>query len=95
MLSVATTGFAIFTLASSLNDAEAINVAGSMRMQSYRLAHDIQIESADYNFISKNLEKSLYSSSMAELVSWEVPTDITEDYYLIIGRWHELEASIK
>ena len=28
---------------------------------------------------------------MAELVSWDVPTDITEDYYLIIGRWHELK----
>ncbi|MGR5471327.1 type IV pili methyl-accepting chemotaxis transducer N-terminal domain-containing protein, partial [Vibrio astriarenae] len=48
LLSVATTGFAIVTLASSLNDAEAVNVAGSMRMQSYRLAHDIQSESVDY-----------------------------------------------
>lgn len=66
-------------------------MAGSMRMQSYRLAHDIQIESADYNSHIQEFEKSLYSSSMAELVSWEVPTDITEDYYLIIGRWHELK----
>ena len=47
-LSIATTSFAIITLASSLNDAEAVNVAGSMRMQSYRLAHDIQIMSVDY-----------------------------------------------
>ncbi len=60
-------------------------------MQSYRLAHDIQIESADYDTHIKEFERSLYSSSMASLVSWEVPTDITEDYYLIIGRWHELK----
>ncbi|MEZ9448337.1 nitrate/nitrite two-component system sensor histidine kinase NarQ [Vibrio splendidus] len=91
LLSVATTGFAIFTLASSLNDAEAVNVAGSMRMQSYRLAHDIQIESVDYDSHIREFEGSLYSPSMANLVSWEVPTDITEDYYLIIGRWHELK----
>ncbi|NOJ09882.1 nitrate/nitrite two-component system sensor histidine kinase NarQ [Vibrio splendidus] len=91
LLSVATTGFAIFTLASSLNDAEAVNVAGSMRMQSYRLAHDIQIESVDYDSHIREFERSLYSPSMTNLVSWEVPTDITEDYYLIIGRWHELK----
>ncbi|OEE89517.1 nitrate/nitrite two-component system sensor histidine kinase NarQ [Vibrio crassostreae] len=91
LLSVATTGFAIFTLASSLNDAEAVNVAGSMRMQSYRLAHDIQIESVDYESHIREFESSLYSPSMTNLVSWNVPTDITEDYYLIIGRWHELK----
>ena len=91
LLSVATTGFAIFTLASSLNDAEAVNVAGSMRMQSYRLAHDIQIESADFGSHIREFERSLYSPSMTRLVSWDVPTDITEDYYLIIGRWHELK----
>ncbi|WP_210449879.1 nitrate/nitrite two-component system sensor histidine kinase NarQ [Vibrio crassostreae] len=91
LLSVATTGFAIFTLASSLNDAEAVNVAGSMRMQSYRLAHDIQIESVDYDSHIHEFERSLYSPSMTKLVSWNVPTDITEDYYLIIGRWHELK----
>ena len=91
LLSVATTGFAIFTLASSLNDAEAVNVAGSMRMQSYRLAHDIQVQSVDYDEHIREFEASLYSESMADLVGWEVPTHITEDYYLIIGRWHELK----
>ena len=91
LLSVATTGFAIFTLASSLNDAEAVNVAGSMRMQSYRLAHDIQVQSMDYDEHIREFEASLYSESMSDLVGWEVPTHITEDYYLIIGRWHELK----
>ncbi|WP_261883620.1 nitrate/nitrite two-component system sensor histidine kinase NarQ [Vibrio pelagius] len=91
LLSVATTGFAIFTLASSLNDAEAVNVAGSMRMQSYRLAHDIQIQSTNYEEHMREFEESLYSESMSSLVGWNVPTHITEDYYLIIGRWHELK----
>lgn len=38
LLSILSTGIALLTLASSLRDAEAINIAGSLRMQSYRLA---------------------------------------------------------
>jgi len=95
LLSVATTGFAIFTLASSLNDAEAVNVAGSMRMQSYRLAHDIQIKSMDYSSHIRQFESSLYSPSMKNLQDWDVPSDITQDYYRIIVRWHELKAVLE
>ena len=35
LLSILSTGIALLTLTSSLRDAEAINVAGSLRMQSY------------------------------------------------------------
>lgn len=95
LLSVATTGFAIFTLASSLNDAEAVNVAGSMRMQSYRLAHDIQSESVDYSSHIDLFEQSIYSHSMLALQHWSVPEDITKDYYRLILRWHELKSVLK
>ncbi len=95
LLSVATTGFAIFTLASSLNDAEAVNVAGSMRMQSYRLAHDIQSESIDYSSHIDLFEASIYSHSMRALQHWSVPEDITKDYYRLILRWHELKSVLK
>jgi two-component system nitrate/nitrite sensor histidine kinase NarQ len=95
LLSVATTGFAIFTLASSLNDAEAINVAGSMRMQSYRLANDIQTQSADYSNHIDAFQQSIYSPSMKALQNWEVPEDITQDYYRLINRWHELKSVLK
>lgn len=95
LLSVATTGFAIFTLASSLNDAEAVNVAGSMRMQSYRLAHDIQIRSVDYSSHIDAFEHSIYSSSMKALQHWSVPEDITHDYYRLIMRWHELKSVLR
>lgn len=95
LLSVATTGFAIFTLASSLNDAEAVNVAGSMRMQSYRLANDIQTQSAEYSSHIDAFEYSIYSPSMKALQSWNVPEDITQDYYGLVERWHELKAVLK
>ncbi|MGY3571383.1 nitrate/nitrite two-component system sensor histidine kinase NarQ [Vibrio paucivorans] len=91
LLSIATTSFAIITLASSLNDAEAVNIAGSMRMQSYRLAHDIQISSVDFSEHIELFERSIYSPSMKALQNWTVPDDITNDYYLLIIRWHELK----
>ncbi|MDF2155313.1 nitrate/nitrite two-component system sensor histidine kinase NarQ [Vibrio sp. CAU 1672] len=95
MLSVATTGFAIFTLASSLNDAEAVNISGSMRMQSYRLAYDIQAKSEDYATHIDMFEQSIYSPSMKALQHWSVPADITQDYYLLIQRWHELKSVLR
>ncbi len=92
LLSLATTNFAIFTLASSLNDAEAVNVSGSMRMQSYRLAYDMQSDSPLYYLHVEQFERSLYSPSMKALQSWDVPEAITQDYYNLIIRWHELKA---
>ncbi|KGY11627.1 histidine kinase [Vibrio tubiashii] len=95
LLSISTTGFAIFTLASSLNDAEAVNVSGSMRMQSYRLAHDIQSDSVDFSTHIEQFERSIYSHSMKSLQNWTVPDDITHDYYRLISRWHELKHVLK
>ncbi len=40
LLSLLTSGLALMTLSSSLRDAETVNVAGSLRMQIYRLAWD-------------------------------------------------------
>ncbi len=91
MLSFITTGFAIVTLASSLNDAEAVNVSGSMRMQSYRLAHDIHSTSSDFHAHIATFEKSLHSPSMKALQHWTVPADIQQDYNDIILRWKQLK----
>ena len=49
LLSILSTGIALLTLASSLRDAEAINIAGSLRMQSYRLGYDLQSGSPQLN----------------------------------------------
>ena len=47
ILSVLSTGIALVTVASSLSDAEAVNIAGSLRMQSYRLAYDLTNQPQD------------------------------------------------
>ncbi|MBC7002044.1 nitrate/nitrite two-component system sensor histidine kinase NarQ [Photobacterium sp. BZF1] len=90
LLSVVTTSFALLTLASSLNDAEAVNVSGSLRMQSYRLAYDIQTQSPHLEAHLDMFEKSLFSPSMAALEHWTVPTNIKMHYYNLIGRWEDL-----
>ncbi|MDO6497592.1 nitrate/nitrite two-component system sensor histidine kinase NarQ [Photobacterium sanguinicancri] len=94
LLSIATTSFALLTLASSLNDAEAINVSGSLRMQSYRLAYDIQAESPLFNDHLDQFEQSLFSPSMAALEHWTVPADIQRHYYSLINRWENLNPSL-
>lgn len=90
LLSVVTTSFALLTLASSLNDAEAVNVSGSLRMQSYRLAYDIETQSPHLEAHLDMFEKSLFSPSMAALEHWTVPTNIKMHYYNLIGRWEDL-----
>lgn len=42
VLSVLISAIALVTLASSQRDAEAINIAGSLRMQSYRPGYEMQ-----------------------------------------------------
>ncbi|MGF1696474.1 nitrate/nitrite two-component system sensor histidine kinase NarQ [Vibrio lamellibrachiae] len=95
LLSLVTTSLAIITLASSINDAEAVNVAGSMRMQSYRLAYDIETESGNYSSHIYQFERSIYSSSMKQLQGFIVPDDITQDYYRLISRWHQLKKILQ
>ncbi|NVH49866.1 nitrate/nitrite two-component system sensor histidine kinase NarQ [Photobacterium damselae subsp. damselae] len=91
LLSVITTSFALLTLASSLNDAEAVNVSGSLRMQSYRLAYDIQTHSEQLPHHIAKFEHSLFAEPMAELDSLIVPRRIKLHYYSLIDRWHELK----
>ncbi|WP_252026380.1 nitrate/nitrite two-component system sensor histidine kinase NarQ [Vibrio sp. SCSIO 43136] len=90
-----TTGFAIFTLSSSLNDAEAVNVSGSMRMQSYRLAYDIQLSSPLYELHLDQFEHSLHAPSMKALEHWIVPSDIQNHYFELIKRWDNLELLLR
>ncbi len=95
LLSIATTGFAIYTLSSSLSDAEAVNVSGSMRMQSYRLAFDIKSDLPEYVAHIGRFEQSITSPSMQALTRWYVPTDITQDYDALLKRWYVLKEVLE
>ncbi|MEZ9675597.1 nitrate/nitrite two-component system sensor histidine kinase NarQ [Vibrio breoganii] len=91
ILSALTIIVAVATVYSSFDDAEAVNVSGSMRMQSYRLAYDIETDSPETIGHIEQFETSLFSPSMQNLIRWNVPTDIQEDYQSIVDRWHVMK----
>lgn len=94
-LSVIITGFALFTLASSLNDAAAINTAGSLRMQSYRIAYDIVLDSPRYQDHIDSFEASLTSKELTLLDNFAVPNDIRAKYNALISRWFLLRPELE
>ncbi|MFV0574496.1 MAG: nitrate/nitrite two-component system sensor histidine kinase NarQ [Vibrio sp.] len=94
ILALATIFVAIFTITYSLKDAEAINVAGSLRMQSYRLAYDIQSHSTEINTHIELFEQSLTSPAMQSLSAFVVPERIQFQYQDIVTRWKTLSSDV-
>ena len=64
ILSVLATGLALTTVAGSQSDAEAINIAGSLRMQSYRLAFDLERQSPELELHLQQYRQSLQAPAL-------------------------------
>lgn len=73
LLSILSTGSALPTPTSSLRDAEAINIAGSLRMQSYRLGYDLQSRSPQINAHRQLFQHALNSPVLQNLNARYVP----------------------
>lgn len=75
-------------MASNKSDAEAINVSGSLRMQSYRLLYLMEKQS---NTVEENLriyEKSLHAPSLMEIQhQLFTPDAVKQSYQTILERW--------
>ncbi|MGB2078711.1 MAG: type IV pili methyl-accepting chemotaxis transducer N-terminal domain-containing protein, partial [Vibrio sp.] len=79
---------ALVTLLYSLRDAEVVNVSGSMRMQSYRLAYDLLNEDeATFQQHKTRFDESLLSPAMQSLNSAVVPNHIQIQYSNLVERW--------
>lgn len=85
----------MLTLASSLRDAEAVNVAGSLRMQSYRLGYDLQGDRAKIEEHLTQYEQSLHSESLLNPGRFWVPKEVRERYNSINNAWLEMERHIR
>ena len=92
VLSIVITSFSIITLLTSINDAEAINIAGSMRMQSYRLVNDIRTDSKDYSRHVVMFERSLNSKAMLDLDGVMVPQAVKSDYQKLLTKWNNIKV---
>ncbi|MDV7104824.1 nitrate/nitrite two-component system sensor histidine kinase NarQ [Vibrio sp. TH_r3] len=93
-LSVVTTVITLYALYSNLDDAEAINIAGSLRMQSYRLAFDIETQSTLFHDHIVNYERSLNAPTLRAIENWLTPSSLVENYQLLLSRWQELQPAL-
>lgn len=93
-LSLLTSAIALFTLASSQRDAEAINLAGSLRMQSYRLGYDIQRGSADLLPHRQAWQQTLNAPALLTLKSWYVPDEVQQRYHLLQLAWQGVNEKL-
>ncbi|PWI33212.1 nitrate/nitrite two-component system sensor histidine kinase NarQ [Vibrio albus] len=95
LLSVTTTGVTIFALFSSLDDAGAINIAGSLRMQSYRLAFDIETESDQFDAHLLQYEQSIHAPALESINSWITPQSLIDNYNGLTARWLDLQPILR
>ncbi|POT59999.1 nitrate/nitrite two-component system sensor histidine kinase NarQ [Citrobacter amalonaticus] len=94
LLSILSTGVALLTLASSLRDAEAINVAGSLRMQSYRLGYDLQSQSPQLSAHRLLFQQALNSPALNNLNAWYVPQAVKSRYAHLHANWLEMNQRL-
>jgi len=95
LLSVTTTSITLYSLYSNLDDAAAINIAGSLRMQSYRLAFDIETQSEHFVEHLIQYENSLYSPTLSGIDKWFTPASLIDNYRQLLERWRDLQPALQ
>ncbi|WP_455819949.1 nitrate/nitrite two-component system sensor histidine kinase NarQ [Pseudomonas cerasi] len=80
LLSVVSCGLALLTLSGSLHDAEAINLAGSLRMQVWRLNWDITTRSPLYAQHLADYQRTLHAPALRSLTRFYVPATVHQRY---------------
>ncbi|MEJ4045133.1 nitrate/nitrite two-component system sensor histidine kinase NarQ [Erwinia sp. SLM-02] len=94
LLSVFSSGLALLTLSGSLRDAEAINLAGSLRMQSYRLAWDITSRSSQQAEHISQYQQTLMAPALHSLDRFYVPDAVRQRYHDLLSSWQRLQPSL-
>ncbi|MCZ4060504.1 nitrate/nitrite two-component system sensor histidine kinase NarQ [Pantoea sp. LMR881] len=95
LLSLLSTGLALVTLSSSLRDAEAINLAGSLRMQSYRLAWDATRESHQLAQHLMLYQQTLDAPVLQNLDRPWVPGEVINRYHRLRNAWPQLQQKLQ
>jgi len=90
LLSVLSSTLALLTLSASLRDAEAINIAGSLRMQSYRLAWDAAADSAGLAHNIDLYQQTVEAPVLHALERAWVPDSVKARYHALQLSWREL-----
>ena len=79
----------LLTMASNKNDAESINISGSLRMQSYRLLYEMEKDPSSVQRNLQHYEKSLNSPVLTSIPeSFFVPIEVKDTYRRVRARWN-------
>ncbi|MGV3344976.1 nitrate/nitrite two-component system sensor histidine kinase NarQ [Enterobacteriaceae bacterium LUAb1] len=88
-------GLALLTLSGSLHDASAINIAGSLRMQSYRLALDLHQHRANLPEHLTVFHHSLNAPDLTHLDNPWIPPEVRKQYLNLLSHWQPLEEMLR
>ncbi|MGC6342257.1 nitrate/nitrite two-component system sensor histidine kinase NarQ [Bisgaard Taxon 45] len=89
------TTLSLMIMASNKSDAESINVSGSLRMQSYRLLHELEQHPELVETDLRQYRLSLHSPALLEIDQWFVPDEVKQSYHQLIKRWERMERYAK
>ncbi|ORM59129.1 two-component system sensor histidine kinase NarQ [Pantoea brenneri] len=95
LLSLLTTGLALVTLFSSQRDAEAINLAGSLRMQSYRMAWDASSQPQQLPQHLVLFRQTLDAPVLQKLDRPWVPREVKLLYQRLRAGWPSLQQRLE
>ncbi|PLR43099.1 nitrate/nitrite two-component system sensor histidine kinase NarQ [Chimaeribacter arupi] len=95
LLSGLTTGMALLTLFSSLRDAETVNLAGALRMQSYRLAYELTTQAPQLDAHLRDYRHSLDAPALRHLNRFYVPSDVEQRYQVLRASWEKMDAAVR
>ena len=91
LLSGISTCVTTLIMISNHSDAEMINVSGSLRMQSYRLLHEMQYQPELLQNGIQTYRASLQTSTLANLERFYVPDSVQSAYRTLLQRWAVME----
>ncbi|MGY2576097.1 type IV pili methyl-accepting chemotaxis transducer N-terminal domain-containing protein [Vibrio sp. C8] len=76
-------------------DAEIINLSGSLRMQSYRLAYDITTNNSEnkLKYIEK-YDSVLYSDALKSVTDWHSTDEIKTHYFQVVRHWESIKEKL-
>ena len=85
---------AMVTLFYSVPDAKAINLSGSLRMQAYRMAYEIERGDSVLGRLSQ-FEETLHAEELQETQRWITPASLRRTYGEVLGQWQVMRQHIE
>lgn len=85
---------AMVTLFYSVPDAKAINLSGSLRMQAYRMAYEIEKDQAVLGRLDQ-FEQTLHASELQETQRWITPASLRRTYGEVLLQWQMMREHIE